>query len=230
FRERGIKQAHGFMTEFVVDDETYMNPIPRSLRDLAVLVEPLTIAEKSLLQLDSIQQRLPWRCGHAGSEGFGHCHRALVLGAGPVGLLGALALAARGFETWVFSREASTHWKADLVRSFGGTFASAQEGSIADWSERVGRFDVVYEAAGVSRLAFEAAYELAANGIFIFTGVPALRGAGEVDTDRLMRAMVLQNQALVGSVNAGRDAFEAAVRDLGVFRQKWPAAVGSLVS
>jgi threonine dehydrogenase-like Zn-dependent dehydrogenase len=230
FRERGIKQADGFMTEYVVDDETYMNPIPRELRDVAVLVEPLTIAEKALLQIESIQQRLPWRCGHAGSEGFGHCHKALVLGAGPVGLLGALALSARGFDTWVFSREVASHWKAKLVGGFGGHFASARDGNLAAWSERAGRFDVVYEAAGVSRLAFEAAHQLAANGVFVFTGVPAIKGPAEVDTDRLMRSIVLQNQALIGSVNAGRDAFERAVQDLGVFLERWPEAVRSLIS
>jgi threonine dehydrogenase-like Zn-dependent dehydrogenase len=230
FRERGIKQAHGFMTEFVVDDEAFMNPVPRSLRDVAVLVEPLTIAEKALLQVEAIQQRLPWGCGHAGTEGFGHCHRALVLGAGPVGLLGALALAARGFETWVYSREAPSHWKAQLVGKFGGRFASAQEGTLEQWSARVGRFDLVYEAAGVSRLAFEAAHELAANGVFVLTGVPTLKGPSPVDTDRLMRSLVLQNQALIGSVNSGREGFERAVTDLGVFLQRWPEAVRSLIS
>src|SRR6267142_633533 len=45
FTERGIKQAHGFMTEFVVDDEKYMNVIPPELTDVAVLLEPLTITE-----------------------------------------------------------------------------------------------------------------------------------------------------------------------------------------
>ena len=45
FTERGIKQQHGFMAQFVVDDEKYMNPVPGNLRDVAVLVEPLTIAE-----------------------------------------------------------------------------------------------------------------------------------------------------------------------------------------
>src|SRR5437879_971846 len=52
FRERGIKQLHGFMTEFVVDEEQYMHPVPRELRDVAVLVEPLTIAEKALIQIN----------------------------------------------------------------------------------------------------------------------------------------------------------------------------------
>lgn len=51
FTERGIKQAHGFMAEFVVDDERNMNPVPKALRDTAVLVEPLTIAEKALTQI-----------------------------------------------------------------------------------------------------------------------------------------------------------------------------------
>jgi len=35
FTERGIKGAHGFMTEFVVDDERYMNPVPAHLREVA---------------------------------------------------------------------------------------------------------------------------------------------------------------------------------------------------
>ena len=51
FTERGITGAHGFLTEVVVDDERYMNPVSAALRDVAVLVEPLAIAEKALLQL-----------------------------------------------------------------------------------------------------------------------------------------------------------------------------------
>ena len=46
FQERGIKERHGFMVQFVVDDEKYMNLVPKEMRDVAVLVEPLTIAEK----------------------------------------------------------------------------------------------------------------------------------------------------------------------------------------
>src|SRR5215470_15943182 len=46
FTERGIKQRHGYMTEFVVEEESYVNVVPGALRDVAVLVEPLTIAEK----------------------------------------------------------------------------------------------------------------------------------------------------------------------------------------
>src|SRR2546425_4981718 len=80
FSERGIKGLHGFMTETVVDDERYMHVVPRTLRDVAVLVEPLTIAEKALIEVNQVQQRLPWDCQHQKM-----CHRAVVIGAGPVG-------------------------------------------------------------------------------------------------------------------------------------------------
>jgi threonine dehydrogenase-like Zn-dependent dehydrogenase len=59
FKERGIKEMHGFMAQYVVDDQIYMNPVPKDLRDAAVLVEPLTIAEKALIQVWDVQQRPP---------------------------------------------------------------------------------------------------------------------------------------------------------------------------
>ena len=133
FTERGIKERHGFMTEFVVDDEEYMNVLPTALRDVGVLIEPLTIAEKALTQVWQVQRRLPWGCPPrenlplqvpafaqgAMPDHSAHCHRAVVLGAGPVGLLGAMALVAAGFRTFVYSREPQNSGKADLTRSFG---------------------------------------------------------------------------------------------------------------
>ena len=43
-----------------------------------------------------------------------------------------------------------------------------------------------------------------------------------------MRNLVLKNQVVFGTVNAGRDAFEAAIADLAIFMQRWPEAVRSL--
>jgi hypothetical protein len=41
---------------------------------------------------------------------------------------------------------------------------------------------------------------------------------------------VLKNQVLLGSVNAGRDAFENAIHDLGIFMERWPDAVRAIIS
>jgi glucose 1-dehydrogenase len=225
--ERGINGVHGFMTEYVVDDEKWLVPVPRSLRDVAVLVEPLTIAEKALIQVHEIQARLPWSCA---TRTRGWCHSAVVLGAGPVGLLGAMALVRHGFRTFVYSREAEGGAKDALVRSFGASYISTQATPPAKLAERTSGIDLVYEAVGLSRLAFDVMAEMDRNGIFVFTGVAALHGPQPLDTDTLMRNLVLKNQVALGTVNAGRDAFEAAVGDLGVFLERWPQAIRQVIS
>lgn len=141
FTERGIKGRHGFMTELVVDDERFMHVVPRHLLDVGVLVEPLTIAEKGLIQVWDVQERLPWTA--AGTPaGSGHGQKAVVLGAGPVGLLGAMALLIRGFETWVYSLEPADGPKARWVESVGACrdgrapSRSTRTSSCANWCSR----------------------------------------------------------------------------------------------
>ncbi len=230
YSERGIKERHGFMTEWVVDDERYVNVVPRALRDVGVLVEPLTIAEKALAEVALIQQRLPWACPVIAGKGAGNCHRALVVGAGPVGLLGAMVLVAGGFETSVYSLGTPESPRARLVRDIGATFVSAETTAVADLPREVGAIDVVYEATGVSALAFGMLAVLGPNAIVVFTGVPGRRPPVEVDTDLVMRNLVLGNQVVLGSVNASRADFEAAIRDLEGFRERWPQALAALIT
>jgi threonine dehydrogenase-like Zn-dependent dehydrogenase len=230
FRERGIKQAHGFMTEEIVEDEQYLNVVPRELRELGVLVEPLTIAEKALIQLWDIQERLPWGCPHFPGKETGHCRRALVLGAGPVGLLGAMALRAHDFETIVYAREPAPNPKADVAARIGATYVSSQNVAPHELAAKFGAIDVVYEAAGASKLAFDAMQAMGANSVFVFTGVPGRKAPISLDADRWMRDLVLKNQLVFGTVNAGRDAFEAAIRDVARFRALWPDAVSRLIT
>jgi threonine dehydrogenase-like Zn-dependent dehydrogenase len=207
-----------------------MNPVPLGLRDAAILVEPLTIAEKAIAQIWQVQQRLPWACEIVPGEAAGYCHTAVVLGAGPVGLLGAMALTANGFKTYVYSREQKPNPKAALVESIGAQYVSAETTSIAELADLIGNIDVVYEAAGASAASFRLMEVLGTNGIFVFTGVPGRKAPVEVDTDLIMRNLVLKNQVVFGTVNANRDAFQNAISDLTTFTQRWPQAVSSLVS
>jgi glucose 1-dehydrogenase len=230
FQERGIKQRHGFMAQFVVDDEKYMNPVPKEMRDIAVLVEPLTIAEKGLTQVWQVQQRLPWSCPITPGKEAANCHRAVVLGAGPVGLLGAMALVNYDFDTYVYSRESAPNPKSQLLESIGAHYISSETITPEMLPQHIGNIDLIYEATGASSLSFEMMKYLGTNGIFIFTGVPGRKGAIEVDTDLMMRNLVLKNQVVFGTVNAGRDSFENSIRDLGTFAKRWPDAVNSLIT
>lgn len=230
FTERGISGAHGFMTEFVVDDERYMNPVPRTLRDVGVLTEPLTIAEKAITQVWQVQRRLPWVTPPQPGVAPAHGLRAVVLGAGPVGLLGAMVLVNAGFTTTVYSRASGPHDKAGLVAALGATYLAAEDHTLAQLAAAVGNIDLVYEATGASKVAFELMEVLGTNGVFVFTGVPGRKGPVELDTDLIMRNLVLKNQVVFGTVNAGRDAYERAIADLSVFTARWPGAVRRLIT
>ena len=89
---------------------------------------------------------------------------------------------------------------------------------------------MVYEATGASSVSFQLMELLGTNGVFLFTGVPGRKGPIELDADLIMRNLVLKNQVVFGTVNANREAFEAAIADLEVFMKKWPQAVRALIT
>jgi threonine dehydrogenase-like Zn-dependent dehydrogenase len=221
FIERGIKGAHGFLQEWVVEDEEHLVPAPRKLADVAVLTEPLTVAAKAAEQAASIQRRLPW--GHVRA-------RALALGAGPVGLLGAMIMVANDYETFVYSLEPATDQRAEIVRSFGATYVSGQELPLPRLREEFGSFDLIYEAVGVPSVAFTAFETLGPNGLFVFTGVPPPGRPSEIDTSAIMRNIVLKNQVVLGTVNASWDAYEIALRELERGMFLFPQCVRSLIT
>jgi threonine dehydrogenase-like Zn-dependent dehydrogenase len=216
FPEHGIRRCHGFMTERLVEREKYLLPVTADLREVAVLVEPLTIMDKAMRELDAIQTRMPFAAGK----------RALVLGAGPVGLLGAMAFLLRGYATTVVARSPGTTPNAALTKMIGARYISSRETPAGKWGE----FDAIYEAAGSPAAAFESLGALAANGVLILTGVP---GAGDFlnfDAGRFVREVVLKNQLIVGTVNAGKASFTGAIASLRQMNQRWPDALRGLIT
>jgi threonine dehydrogenase-like Zn-dependent dehydrogenase len=220
FVEHGIKGRHGFLVEEAVEDERYLHRVPAALRDVAVLVEPLTIAEKALAQVRRVRERL--------ADGSGRI--ALVAGAGPVGLLAAMVLAADGFDTNVWSVEPESDARAGLIASLGIGYTSAARATLEEVGARLGNVDVLLEATGAPRVTFQALEALGHNGILVLLGLPGRRSALEVDAAAVVRTLVLRNQVVLGTINAGRDAFEAAIRDLAVFESRWPGALRRLIT
>src|SRR5438874_355896 len=56
--ERGVSRRHGYMTEFYVDDPEYILKVLDGLWAIAVISEPLSVAEKGIIQAFEIQRRL----------------------------------------------------------------------------------------------------------------------------------------------------------------------------
>jgi len=221
FLERGIKHADGFMTEFVVEHEHYLVRVPPTLAEVGVLIEPLTIAAKASVELEAIMRRYPWE-----PTGL----RALVLGAGPIGLLGAMAAVSRNFQTFAYSLEAADSPRARLARSIGVEYISARDTPLDVLAAKIGPMDIIFEAVGSARVAFAALDALAPNGVCIFSGVPGGDKTIEVELDGIMRNIVLKNQVLFGTVNASRSAFEASVQKLEQFMTLFPEAVRGLIT
>jgi glucose 1-dehydrogenase len=104
------------------------------------------------------------------------------------------------------------------------------ESTVDQLAAQLGNIDLVYEALGASHVAFEVMKVLGANAVFIFTGVPGHNAPIPVDSSLLMSNLVSKNQIVVGTVNAGKDAFEAAIHDLSTFTQQWTRAVRTLIT
>lgn len=229
YTERGIKMRHGYLAERVVDRERYAIRVPPELREVGVLVEPLTIAEKALAELADVERRLPWL--RAATRGPGaRRQRAVVLGAGPVGLLATLALQVRGFETWVYSRGDRASPKARWAESVGARYVSSRDVDPETLAARIRGVDLAFEATGAAEFSFRAMVLLGANGTFVFTGVPGRRGPITLPAGQIMREMVLRNQVLYGVVNAGREAFASAIDDLREFDRRWHEQLSGLIT
>ncbi len=141
-----------------------------------------------------------------------------------------MALSVAGFRTYVYSRELPPSPRTELVAAVGAIYASSEAVSFSDLTRQIGNIDLIYEAVGHSHFALEALQYLGQNGIYILTGVPGLQAFVKTDPATTMRNMVLKNQVLLGTVNAGADAFAAALRDLEEFRNRWPETTDTLIA
>jgi len=212
YHEHGISLLHGFLTEYYVDAPEYIVRVPGGLREVGVLVEPLSIAEKGVFQAYEIQRRLRvWQP-----------KVAAVLGAGTIGLLATLVLRLGGLDVVTLALQEPPYLNSDLVEALGAHYVSTRNLSLADASAKHGPFDLMFEATGFSPLVFEAMGVLGKNGVLILSSVTGGDRRVEVPSDALNLGFVLGNKVMVGTVNAGREHYEAAVRDLAMAESQYP--------
>ncbi len=212
YKEHGIKGLHGFASEFTVSDYNFLVKVPGELVDVAVLLEPLSVAEKAVFQAFKIQERMVWSPG-----------RALVLGAGPLGLLTALLLRLRGMEVSAVATRPRDSLKARVLGQIGGVYVNSEEQPIAG----LGKFDLILEETGVASLALDALGLLKANGVMCLLGIYGSRQAYQ-DIGHVYTDLVLGNKILLGSVNANRRYFVQGLEDMAEIKEKFPGVLESL--
>src|SRR6185369_10872611 len=204
YYERGINLLHGYLAEYYVDDAEFIVKVPRGLKEVGVLLEPMTVVQKGITQAYEIQRRLKvWKP-----------KRGAVLGAGTIGLLAMLTLRLRGIEVVTFGKTPKPYRNSDLVEELGAAYISTDDISVADFAKQNGAFDLIFEATGYSPIVFDAMQALAKNGVLVLSSVTGGDRKVEVPADKLNLEFVLGNKVMVGTVNANREYFENGAKDM----------------
>jgi threonine dehydrogenase-like Zn-dependent dehydrogenase len=209
YTERGIKEHDGYLSERYRITPDFVVKVDPTLGILGVLLEPTSVVAKAWEEVDRVGGRAHW-----------DPKTVLITGAGPIGLLAALIGVQRGLDVHVID-QMSTGVKPDLVRDLGATYHT---GTIAD---AVPGPDVILECTGVASLVVDAMSHVGTGGVVCLTGVSSGGHVIDVDEGALNRSMVLENAAVVGSVNANRRHYEAAAEALAKADPKWLARVVS---
>ena len=204
YYERGINLLHGYLSEYYVDYAEFIVKVPRGLKDVGVLLEPMTVVQKGVTQAYEIQRRLKvWKP-----------KRAAVMGAGTIGLLATLVFKLRGMEVVTFGRTPRPYRNSDLIEELGAEYVSTGDSSVIEYAAANGAFDIIFEATGFSPIVFEAMQALAKNGVLVLSSVTGGDKMVEVPADKINLDFVLGNKVMVGTVNANREYFESGVKDL----------------
>ena len=205
YTEHGIKGLHGFCRERFTLDPEHAVKVDASLGELGVLLEPASILAKAWEHIERI-----------GNRALFHPKRALVTGAGSVGLLAALMGRSRDLEVWVLDK-VSEGKKPELVKRLGARYIT----DLSQLESRGPAFDIAIECTGVPELVIEVMKRIGPGGIACLTGVSSGGRLIQLDAGSWNREIVLENGAVFGSVNANRRHYEKAAGILASADSAW---------
>ncbi len=223
FTERGIRGQDGYMADEYVEAPDYLVRVPKALRSIAVILEPLSVVEKAVEQGAAVLARLHPPPSPTPSE-----PTALIAGTGAIGILAAFRLRLEGFGVTAIDRHGDDTPAGRLLAAIGARHVNAGTGLDVLGEQR---FELIVEATGSANLDFALLQRLGPNGALVLTGIPAAdRPPFLVAGGGLLRDVVLDNQAIVGSVNANRRYFALGLRHLAQFRRRWGTAIGDIIT
>ena len=215
-----------------------MVKVPPELTELAVLTEPLSIVEKGIEQIRIIQSRLPWACPHPEhsflSNDWGGCKTALVVGAGPLGLLATALLRLSKASTCAADIVSEDHPKAGIVKEIQAKYIDVRDKSpeeiVSFCCSPTGNLDMIFEASGAAEIAVKLVPHMSRSSIYVMTGIPRGDLNIQIDAAQLVRQVVRYNQVVVGSVNSNRRHFEMALKDIGDIALRYEGLLDKLIT
>jgi threonine dehydrogenase-like Zn-dependent dehydrogenase len=218
YSERGITRLHGFARELVSEHADQLIAIPASLGRLGVLAEPASVCARAIRHARAIGGRQPWEL-----------QRALVIGAGAIGMLATYLLRLEGLDVWTAALEPSGELRSQLAAASGARYVSTAETPLGALREEVGGFDLVIEAAGNAQVMADTLGLLGRSGVACLLGIDPRQQTVQIEGRVLGLDAILENRVVFGSVNAQRRDWLAAVEALDGARMRWPEALAAFV-
>jgi threonine dehydrogenase-like Zn-dependent dehydrogenase len=193
YTERGIKQADGFAAQSWRAEPEFLVKVSPALGIAGVLLEPASVLAKAWEHIERIGRRARWAP-----------RRALVTGAGTVGLMAALLGTQRDLQMHVFDRNRSGP-KPELAHALGVPYHTNYPAL---------EFDIVVECTGAPSVIAQSVAGCSPGGIVCLTGLGSGHSESAFDVATLNQSLVLENRVVFGSVNANRRHYEAAAKAL----------------
>ena len=198
YQEHGIKELHGFCREYYDLDPDMAVKVDSSLGELGVLLEPASIVAKAWEHIEEI-----------GARALFQPHVVVITGAGPIGLLAALMARQRNLDVHVLDRVIDRP-KVDAVKALGIKYHS----DLSQLSDLQNHIDIVVECTGADSLVLEMMEYGGPNSVICLAGVSSGGRSVKIDLGMLNRELVLENEAVFGSVNANLRHYQKAAQSL----------------
>ena len=195
YTEHGIKGLHGFGAERWRIRPEFAVKVDATLGMLGVLLEPASVVAKAWDHVDRV-----WRLANTPQ-------RALITGAGPIGLLAAMMGMQRGHEVHIFDRNREGP-KPQLARALGASYHSDSVQALAPLTP-----DVVIECTGAPAVIGAVLCQVAPDSVICLAGVGGSHRA-DFNMGLFNRSMVLNNGTVFGTVNANLRHYRLAAEGL----------------
>jgi len=232
--DRGIRRLDGYMTEYVVERVGYIISIPNDLESVAVLLAPLSIAEKAVAAAVSIGHRMdgpypfPEHAYHYQDWGIGKT--GFVIGGTATAVMTAFLLRLNLLNTYLVADKPKDSILASVIEEIGAFYLESGSGSIDNLLKELGRVDLVIEATGEAKFDFRLAELIGNSGVLAVTTTPATGSKVLIDGNDFLRERVLRSQVIFGAVGANRRHFDQGVKDLQQFKNKFGTALEKVIT
>lgn len=221
FVEAGIRGKHGFMREEFIDDEMYLVKVPESIKDIAVLTEPLSNVVKAIDEVMQVQRRMIWNC----KDGAYDCRNAYVVGTGPIGVFYSILLRTHGFNVFMLNRREPSQSEEYVSKRINAQFVNTSK---IEEITKLPKADIIVDTSGFPSAFLPLMQKMNKNSFLVLFGTQT-GDKTTIDAD-LITFIVENNIAIIGSVNANKKNFQDAVNYLTMWKEKYGELLSRLIT